>query len=406
MIKSGFRRSGKMLALAGIFLYLLAGFQSSDIVYDQCRKTGPGRADCAQFKAEGAGQAQNVILLIGDGMGLNQIYAARVYLNGPETPLALESLPFRGLVTTCCIGSVTDSAAAATALATGHKTKKGVVGKGPGPKPEVFGNFSEQVREHKAVGIVSTAAIWDATPAAFVSHVDLRAQDLNIAEQMVMRSRPEVILGGGAKTFERGRTAEGEDLIRATGKAGYAVVRTAEELKAFNSASTRRLLGLFAAEEMEFEVLRPDNSTEPHLSEMAAAALDVLGNDPRGFFLMIEGGRIDHACHQVDLDKMLGEMAEFERTVELALAWARRHPPTLVLVTADHETGGMEVIPLNYRKGDKVKVRWTTQLIPGRYANHSSQRVAVFGEGPNAGAIRPHLDNTEVYCIMRNAFGL
>lgn len=382
-----------------VFTFLaLAGFETSDIKYDPCGKIGPGKADCASFKAEGAGQAQNVILIIGDGMGIGQTLAARVYINGPDKPLTWEKLPHRGLVTSCSIGGVTDSAAAATALATGNKTNNGVLSESPRPELARLPTILEQVHDKKAAGVVSTTDIWDATPAAFVAHVGQRSQDRMIARQMLLETKPEVILGGGRKAFEK------EGLLPAAQTQGYQVVRTLAEMKALDLSKVKRILGLFADDELQYEVQRPANSNEPHLTDLAAAALTVLNNDPRGFFLMIEGANIDHACHATNLDWLLGEMVEFNRTVELVLKWADAHPGTLVLITADHETGGIEIVPGKYQRGDKVKVKWTTGVI-NLYANHSSAEVPIYGTGPNAGAIRPHLDNTEVYCIMRNAFG-
>lgn len=388
------------LALAGLY-----GFEPSDVVYDDCGKMEYRRADCADFNAPGAGEAKNVILMVGDGMGVNQVYAGRVYLNGPDKPLEWEKLPHRGLVTTCSIGAVTDSAASATAMATGHKTTNGAISmKDEGNGLESVPNILDMFHDRKAVGVVTTTTVWDATPAAFVSHAQSRNMDREIARQMVMESMPEVILGGGRSAFEpMPLGADKFDGLAEAGKRGYTVVGTRDELAKVDTGSTNRLLGLFAGSKLKYEVNRPPSSDEPRLSEMAEAALGVLDNDPRGFFLMIEGARIDHSSHRVDVDKLAGEMAEFDKTVNMVMEWVGEHPDTLLIVTADHECGGIEVEPGDYKKGDKLDVNWSSK-VTFMYAYHSSQRVPIYAKGPNAGAIGEHMDDTEIMCVIKNAF--
>jgi alkaline phosphatase len=380
----------------------LCGFEPADVVRDQCGRQKAVAADCTGFMAEGAGEARNVILFIGDGMGTNQVYAGRVYLNGPDAPLSWEEFPHTGLATTCAVGGITDSAAAGTAIATGHKTRVGQVSTGPTLEYEKFESILERVKDRKATGLVSTTSLWDATPAVFAAHASRRTQSRNIAQQMVEETRVDVMLGGGAKAFIG--DGKGTDVTAKARELGYVVVRDADELNAVNASETKKLLGLFNDGSMTYEKNRGTNNTEPHLSDMVGAALDVLDNDPRGLFLMVEGARIDHSSHAMSMDRLVLEMAEFDKSINIALEWAKGHPDTLILITADHETGGIEVRPGDYKKGDKLKVRWTTAFL-GLHANHSSQRVPVYGHGPNAGAIREHMDNTEVYCIMRNAFG-
>ena len=402
------RKGTVLLLFVAWSLVGLMGFEPAEIVSADCGAPHPAAADCASFKAEGAGSARNVILLIGDGMGLSQIYAGRVKVNGPDHPFAFETLPDRGLATTCSESGITDSAAASTALNSGHKTRNGMID--TGPEEERFVNIADFIHARRAVGVVTTVRVWDATPAGAVAHASLRSQRRSIAQEMVTQTRPEVIMGGGASAYLPNASpfARSEldrlDMVGLARDEGYSVVRTAAELQAQDLGRASRLLGLFALEDMAYELDRKPDSTEPHLSEMAAAALDVLDNDPRGFFALIEGGAIDHACHGTDLDRMLGEVAEFNRTVDLALAYAASHPDTLVIVTADHETGGMEIVPKNYRRGDRVEVKWHSQIVPGK-AGHSSQKVGVFAYGPNAAAIRPEMENTEIFCVIRNAFG-
>lgn len=385
--------------LAGLAV-LLYGFEPTDVIEDQCILQEDRAAQCSGFVSDGAGEARNVILIIGDGMGIGATYAGRVYLNGPDQPLSWEKLPHRGLVTTCAIGGITDSAAAGTAIATGHKTSNGTISQGPDRDSPVYESVLESVKDIRATGLVTTTSLWDATPAVFAAHAPRRAQSRSIAQQMVEVTGPRVMMGGGAGAFTG--DGMGPDLVEKARDMGYAVVTDREGLLALDTGSTDRVLGLFSSGPLTCEKEREPDCTEPHLSEMARAAIEVLSRDPRGFFLMIEGARIDHASHGLNVDRLVMEMAEFNRTVELALDWADSHPGTLVVITADHETGGMRVVKRDYEAGDKIKVIWTSAPLY-IHANHSSQRVPIYGVGPNAGAIRTEMDNTEVYCVIRNA---
>jgi alkaline phosphatase len=378
-------------------------FGPEDVYYDDCDAQTYQKASCSDFNAEGAGEAKNVIIVIGDGMGINQIFAGRTYLNGPDTPFEWEKLPHQGLVTTCAIGSITDSAASATAMGTGHKTQNNAIGMKYDGGLEIVPNITDLVHHKKAAGIVTTTYVWDATPAGFTVHSDDRYNDRQIANQMVNDVQLEVILGGGAKAFEKTNKIGSTDVIETARGIGYTVVRTQDELLAVDAKNTDKILGLFANGKMKYEVKRPGDTTEPHLSQMTRTAIDVLKKDPRGFFLMIEGARIDHSSHRVSIDKLVGEMTEFNKTMDIVLDFVKENPDTLLIVTADHECGGIELRPGNYKKGDEIKVSWGQKISPF-YAGHSAQRVPIFATGPNAGAVKEHIDNTEIMCIIMNAF--
>ncbi len=370
----------------------LFGFEPADVVVDSCKRLE--EAQCDQYRAEGAGQAKNVIIMIGDGMGLNQIYAARVKVNGPQQPLALESLPHRGLVTTCSLSGTTDSAAAGTALATGHKAVNGDISLSPqGEKWQTVLELAEKLG--KRTGLVTTATITDATPAVFGAHVPARADQSGVAQDYLTETKPNVLLGGGRRRFS------GAQMKTALAD-GYAIVADLPGLEKLDPDRTERTLGLFAVNNMTYETDFQPGSTEPHLHEMAAFALKELEQDPKGFFLMIEGGQIDHACHEGNLDKSIAETLEFNRTVQMVLDWIGNRTDTLLLITADHETGGLTITPKDYQKGDAVEARFTTKF-PLFPAAHSKQEVAVFAAGPNAAAVHSHLDNTAISCIMRKA---
>ncbi len=378
-------------------------FEASDVYYDDCSAQTYQKAVCDGFNAEGAGTAKNVIIVVGDGMGINQIFAGRTYLNGPEIPFEWEKLPHQGLVTTCAIGRITDSAASATAMGTGHKTINGAIGMKYEGTLEDVPNITDIIHSKKAVGIVTTTYVWDATPAGFTAHAKSRNDDRYIASQMVNDVNLEVILGGGAEAFLKTNMVGSTDVIETARGMGYTVVRTQEELLAVDTNEADKILGLFADGKMKYEIKRPQDTTEPHLSQMAQTAIEILAKDPRGFFLMIEGARIDHSSHRVSIPKLVGEMIEFNKTMDVVLDFVKKNPDTLLIVTADHECGGIEVRPADYKKGDEINVSWGQKVVPV-YAEHSSQRVPIFATGPNAGAVKEHIDDTEIMCIIMNAF--
>lgn len=292
-----------------------------------------------------AGSVKNVILLIGDGMGFGPIQYARNILVGPGERLSFEELPYVGLVTTYSANQwVTDSAAAATAMATGYKTNNGMISVTPDGTP--VKTILEAAQEAgKAVGLVSTNTVYDATPAAFGAHWGQRSGSDAIAAQLVAK-RIDVILGGGSAQFfpkgvGPGKRADGKNLVEEAKAAGYTYVANRTELDA---AGDGKLLGLFTPSYMDYQLDRNlVEQDEPDLADMTAKALEVLSRDPDGFFLMSEGARIDHMAHTAEVTGTVTEIADFEAAVNVALQFADEHPDTLVIVTADHDTMGLSV---------------------------------------------------------------
>ena len=322
----------------------------------------------------------NVILFIGDGMGAGQIEAASMYAGGA---LSFEDFPYQGQITTySASSSVTDSAAAATAMATGRKVNNGVISTAvPGDGAELRTVLEEAADRGKRTGLVSTTSITHATPAAFGAHETSRANRTQIAQDYLTQTRPNVLFGGDGS-------------MAGAGAAGYAVVDDAAGLHALDADSAALVSGQFATGHMTYELDRDLTTTQPHLSEMTAAALGILDNDPDGFFLMVEGGRIDHAAHANDIERTVQEVLEFSRAVETAMDWvaASAALDTLVLVTADHETGGLAVTADN-GVGQYPDVTWTT-------TGHAAARVPIYGWGTNGWLIAPLMDNTGVYAVM------
>ena len=331
--------------------------------------------------------ARSVILMIGDGMGTAQVEAGRQEAASAGRQLAMDSMPLVSLVaTTSAGGGVTDSAAAATAMATGRKTVNGRLGIDPSGSP--LPSIAESVKSAGGlIGLVTNCSVTSATPAAFVVHMPDRDMGRDIARAMV-EARPDVALGGGAAffvptLFERARPA-----LHTALESGYTVVMEMDE---FEAASSLPLLGLFAMTDMPYELDR-DPIEEPSLRRMTEKALALLASSSgdAGFFLMVEGGRIDHACHAMDGIRLAAEVTSFDDAVSAALEFARDRGDTLVIVTADHETGQLQVT------GDG-------RLVFGS-DGHTDAPVPLFAEGPGQEWLgMGSLDNTDIAKLIARA---
>ena len=296
-----------------------------------------------------APQVKGIILLIGDGMGINQVRSASLYAKQVlGNTLAIDSMATRGTTTTYSANSdITDSAAAATALFSGHKTKNGAINVLPDGK-WAFTIGDAAKKAGLAVGILTTSRLTDATPAGVFGHVSYRGDENTLAEQLT-EFLPDVAMGGSLIRFipqdQNGSVRkDSKNLIEAMKSKGYTYVTNGSEVKAVDPAVTSRLFGLFATSNMAYDIDRqndPNLGTQPTLSEMTQAALSILARNPKGFFVMIEGGRIDHACHSHDIKAAICETLAFDDAVRIALDFQKTHPDVLVLVTADHETGGL-----------------------------------------------------------------
>jgi alkaline phosphatase len=238
---------------------------------------------------------------------------------------------------------VTESAAAATQIACGVKVPARVVGMGPDGKTPCKTIMEFAKGKGMGAGLVTTSGITDATPAAFAAHVARRSDEDRVAAQE-LRAGVDVLLGGGKRFFlpeaAGGNRKDGRDLVEEARRAGYAVVGTASELQ---RAGDGKILGLFNMGNMAYEIDRA-RTAEPSLAAMAAKTLEVLAKNPKGFFAMIEGGRIDHAAHRNDAAATIRDTLAFDGAVGVALDFQRKNPDTLLIVTADHETGGMALI--------------------------------------------------------------
>jgi alkaline phosphatase len=274
-----------------------------------------------------------VILIIGDGAGASY-WTAAAYATDR---LAVEQLPVMGLINTSSSDSkITDSAAAGTAYSAGVRTYNGAIGVDPDSISVTTVLEAAQSRG-LATGLVATSSITHATPAAFASHVPDRDMAWEIARQIAYAD-VDVILGGGRRFFDPARRPDSLDLHSYVA-ARYSYIETADELAKLQTDELHMLFGLFAEEHMPAEPQR-----SPTLPEMTRAALEVLDHDADGFFLMVEGSQPDWRGHDKEpLSAIVAEMLDLDNAVAVALEYQSRHPETLIVVTADHETGGLAI---------------------------------------------------------------
>ena len=321
---------------------------------------------------------RNIIFMIGDGMGFEQVKAAGMYLNGQEGTLSFESFPVKGEVTTRSADSaITDSAAAATAMSTGVKVNNQVVSialPGDGKDLKTFVEFFKEYG--KITGIITNSYLNDATPAGFSGHARRRNDFEALGLDMVKNVHPNLLFGGGCKGIS-------VDLLKASGYAVATDLKSMDEL----DAGSKYWAGLFGASMLPFEN-NGDYSKMPHLSQMVKKALMLLDNE-KGFFIMIESGLIDKAGHGNDIEKNIGETVEFANTVKTVLEWVQDRNDTIVIVTADHETGGLTVIK-NNGKGNYPEVTWKDK-------GHSGANVPLYVRGGNSDAFGGKMDNTDFF---------
>ncbi len=317
---------------------------------------------------------QNIIFLIGDGMGVAQVCAAMEFT---EDTLNMEKATIAGFSTTHSLtNKITDSAAAGTALATGHKTRNGIIAR------DTLGNEYTSIlkiaaKNGLATGLVSTSAITHATPASFIANEESRNNYEAIAADF-LKTDIDVFIGGGYNHFAvRKDSLNYIDSLKAR---NYSVIQTMDEILAFESG---KLAGLVAEE-------HPPKYTEGRgdmLPQATKKAIEILSANEKGFFLMIEGSQIDWGGHDNDEDFVIQETLDFDRAIGVALEFLKTNPNTLVVVTADHETGG---ITLPSPDGDYThsSVRFST-------GGHTSVMVPVFAYGKGAEQFSGIFDNTD-----------
>ncbi|MBN2417513.1 alkaline phosphatase [bacterium] len=323
----------------------------------------------------------NVILLIGDGMGVAQLTAGKTV----KGTISMERFPVAGLVTTHAAGSyITDSAASGTALATGHKTDNGVIGMAPDHM--VLKNVTEYAEESGcATGLVATSAITHVTPACFAAHVPERHMYAEVAEDLC-ESGVDVLFGGGYGYFlpsSHPQSLRTDDRNLMKSLAGtHRLIYTPAGLDSL--ADCERVAGLFY--QGHPPAVHERNTT---LSALTEAALSVLSRSRRGFFLMVEGSQIDWSGHDNDSQGIIDEFIDFDDAVGTAADWALARGNTLVIVVADHETGGYTLLNGSIEERTVTEVSFSTSY-------HTGSMVPLFALGPGASRFSGILDNTDI----------
>lgn len=352
--------------------------------------------EAAAYASASPPSAKNVIIAIGDGMGYEHVQAGSFYLAGSSGKLCFE--PYhKCAVTTSCLQGVTDSAAAATAIATGHKTNKMVIGQSP--SGEVYQSVLEYAETlGKSSGLVTNDVITGATPAGFGAHQGSRYEYLSIGNDYLYGSCPEVIFGGGDPAAGDG-TYFSSSQVSAAQSLGYVAVYNNTQMAALDPAAVSKSLGLFKGSRLTFEGDRIPSNPEPHLSQMAAKALAILERDPDGFFLLIEGDNIDETSHDNSIVYTTKEVVEFNNTVNTILNWMSGRNDTLLIVTADHETGGLDV---GWgAQGSYPSATWSS-------TGHTAANVPLYAVGAGSSLVNQFvsagvMDNTQIFAVMYQA---
>lgn len=331
-----------------------------------------------------AGRVKNIVLMIGDGMGISQVYAGMIANQGK---LHLLNCPVTGFSKTNSASHlVTDSGAGGTALATGHKTLNGAIGVGPdGQKLRSILEIAEE--KGLATGLVATCNITHATPASFIAHQASRGSIEDIAADF-LKTDIDVFIGGGLKTFER--RSDGRNLLTDLKKRNYRIVTSADSLVQVQKGK----LAAFVAEDHPAPYHQGRGTM---LRDATSTALHLLSHNRNGFFLMIEGSQIDWGGHDNNTQYVVEEMLDFDRAVGQVLEFAAADRHTLVIITADHETGGLGINGGDFATGE-VKAGYTT-------GSHTGVLVPVFAFGPGAEAFTGVYENIDVFYKMLQAYG-
>lgn len=351
-----------------VFLLLVL----SACVHVDHRRTAPAPSSPPQPAEVAAGVEvpKNIILVVGDGFGFAHLSTARLLLG---EQLRMSEFPVAGIVQTRSASSlVTDSAAGASAMATGVKAPNGgisVDAEGT-PQPTILQRAEEL---GKATGVVTTTYFFDATPAAFAAHAKSRRETESIVDQM-LRSGMEIVAGAGSSAF---------------GTEGRPSLRELADRHGFQHVETRAALGVVDATTPILitlpKMVNDLESVEIPLDELARFAIDRLSRAPGGFFLVIENEGIDSASHENVTDEVFSSIRSLDRAVGVALDFAREHGNTLVIATADHETGAMQL----YESEGQLEIRWGTR-------GHTGSAVPLLAFGPGSGAFSGLIDNTDI----------
>ena len=347
-------------------------------------------------------KAKNIILFIGDGMSVSQVSAFRLYQGGPNSRVAVDKFPYSGKVLIHSANAiVTDSASSTTAFSTGKKTNNRALGVDVGGQPTE--NITETLDKSGYVSsVISTSEVTHATPAAFVVHTSSRYLTDEISIQMA-DSKIINILGGGRKFFipekDGGNRKDGINLIEKV-KTKSRLITDKSELSDPARYGDSQVFGLFADEHLRDDDTPENHSTEPSIEEMLEFSVNrskkFIENGCKGFFVMAEASQVDWAGHSNDFEYLMREMSDLEDGIKWALNFAENNQDTLVVVTADHETGGLLIEPNDPRNYENLDVKFSFNTGIGR-GSHTGAPVPIYAYGPGSENFTGTLDNTDVY---------
>lgn len=348
--------------------YVIAAAFFLPVMAISCAQPAP----IAETKETSPRKIKNIIFMVGDGMGTTQIYAG---LTANKGSLNLERFKCIGFSRTNSASNyMTESAAGATAFSIGQKTYNGAIGvdSAGNPQPTIL----EIAKQHGlSTGIVVTTDITDATPATFAAHQKQREMQAEIAADYV-RSEVDVLIGGGREHFDQRK--DGRNLLTEFMQKGYQVKHTTADVEQVKQG---RLVGLIKEERV---AVRGDQ-----LARTTHAALQLLQQNKKGFFLVVEGSKIDDGGHANDLQYVTEEVIDFDKAIKTALDYAEKDGETLVIVTADHETGGLTISEGDLKTG-KISGKFSTD-------DHTGVMVPVFAYGPGAEAFMGIYHNNTIF---------
>lgn len=344
-------------------------------------------------------KVNNIIFMIGDGMGLGHV--SMLQLEGKYQPTAFDRAQNIALIKTYSVNNrVTDSAAAGTALATGHKTNNSTLGQLPDGTP-LESITTKAKNKNYGTGIVVTCYVQHATPAAFYANVESRSDNDGICDDFTKRDY-DVMFGGGLRYFKQYYEKRNKDYNKELAALGYSLHTDLSKLGSIPSEG--KVLGLFADGDLPAAT---SGKRDGYLANATQKALDILTNNAKknknkGFVLMVEGSKIDGESHSRNPQGILAETRDFAAAVDVAMNYADTHPGTLVVVTADHETGGMS-IPSN-------KTDFTLPESGIGYAfgtsSHTATMVPVYLYGAGADSINGIMENSELGQKLQEILGV
>lgn len=317
---------------------------------------------------------KNIIFFIGDGMGVAQTYAT--YLAN-DKQLTIYTMPYVGLsITYCANKEVTDSGAGGTALAIGQKALYGSIGLDSLSNPHLS-LLKIAKNQGKSTAIITSCDVTHATPASFVANVKDRNQQDEIALSFI-KENIDIVIGGGKDRFVASKRKDKLNLIDSLTEKKYEIYSDLEQIK---NTKSNRFYALLTEGHLDNAKKRGDV-----LPESLEKTLNILSENENGFFIMLEGSKIDMEAHLHKYNDMIDEVKDFDKCVEIALEFAKKNGETLIVVTADHETGGLTLPADN----NLTKDEWTSW-------HHTAVPVPIFSYGVGAENFTGVMQNTDVF---------